>query len=78
MKNMTNEQITEYIKTFLVQVYNEKGFDEYIKTHEAILAGDFQAGNVVCPVPSWANKFVGQFARITQCTNIYLVYKKNK
>ena len=57
MKNMTNQQITEYIKEFLLKVLNEKGYDEYIKTHEAILDGNFQAGEIACPVPSWANSF---------------------
>lgn len=53
MKNMTNEQITEYIKTFLISVLKEKGFDEYIKVHEAILKGDYQAGLAACPLPDW-------------------------
>jgi hypothetical protein len=57
MKNMTNQQITEYIKEFLLKVLNEKGYDEYLKVHEAILEGDFQAGEIACPIPSWANTF---------------------
>ena len=49
MKNMTNEQITEHVKELLLQIYNEKGFDEFIKTSEAICKGDFEAGLVVAP-----------------------------
>lgn len=57
MENMTNQQITEYIKELLLKVLNEKGYDEYIKIHKAILEGDFQASLIACPIPSWANSF---------------------
>ena len=37
--------------------FNSIHYDEYIKTHEAILDGNFQAGEIAHPVPSWANSF---------------------
>ena len=60
MNNLTNQQITEFIKAFLLKVLEEKGHDAYIQAHKAILAGDYQASLIACPIPEWANKFKGQ------------------
>ena len=43
----------------LEKVLEEKGHDAYIQAHKAILAGDYQASLIACPIPEWANKFKG-------------------